>query len=212
MLGLAAIILLASTSDAFAQRGGRFGGGRGGGRGGFGIGIGSGYGGGYGYGAYGGLGYGGYRPGYYGSGYYGSGYYGNNYYYGSPSYSYAEPYYAGPGYYYNDAVTQAVPADARQSFYADPNAAMITVRVPDPNAQVWFNDAPTTQRGTERMFHTPGLQQAGSYTIRARWMDNGRMVDQQRQVQVQPGQNVTVDFQANANPSGNLQTPVPPNR
>jgi len=194
ILGLVAITVLASASDVFAQRGGRYGGGRGGmsvGRGG--VGFGSGF-----YGS-------GYGSGYYGPGYSGSGYYRQGYvtpYLGSQ-------YYTDPGYYYGDAVTQAPPIDSRPSFYADPDTATITVIVPEPNAQVWFNDAPTSQRGMERLFNTPALQQAGAYTIKARWTENGRNVDQQRQVQVQPGQSITVNFKAN--PPDKLPAPLPPN-
>jgi len=184
ILSLAAITLVASASEAFAQRG-RVGGGRGG----ISIGIGSGY-----YGS-------GYRgSGYYGSGYYGSPYYGSNYY-GGRGYYYSSPSYyyeSAPSYYYSDSVTQAPPADLRQSFYSDPSAATINVILPVAEAQVWFNDAPTTQRGMDRVFHTPSLQQGGTYTIKARWTENGRTMDQQRQVQVQPGQSVTVDFRGNA--------------
>ena len=70
----------------------------------------------------------------------------------------------------------------------------MTVLVPTQDAQVWLGDAPTTQRGMERVFHTHGLLQAGTYMIKARWSDKGRTIDQQRLVQVQPGQSVVVDF------------------
>jgi uncharacterized protein (TIGR03000 family) len=177
ILSLVAVTLVASASDVFAQRRGG-GGGGGGRRGGVSIGIGGGY-----YGSpygYGGRGY----------------YYGSPYYDGGSSYSYAPDYYATP--YYPNVVTQAPSTEIRQSFYADPNSATITVIVPNADAQVWFDDSPTSQRGTERMFHTPTLQRSGTYTIKARWTENGRTVDQQRQVQVQPGQSAIVNFRNNA--------------
>jgi len=209
ILGLVAATLLTAAGDSFAQR-----------RGGFGRGLG-GFGGGYGNGwggssFYGGRGYYGNYFGspFYGSGY-GSGYYGYSpYYYGRGYYgpqsygSYYQPYYGGNYYgnysngyapgYYSDSSTYAPSMNYRDSSYVDPNAAAITVLVPDANAQVWFDDAPTTQRGTERIFHTPALQQAGTYTIKARWNENGRAIDQTRTVQVQPGQPVTVDFRASS--------------
>jgi len=199
ILGLVAITLATSASDAFAQR-----------RGGIGIGAGRG-------GSYWGNGY---RNGYYGSNYYGSGYnnygygnyyggglgygglgyggigignYGNRGYYSSPSYYYG----SSPSYSYSDTV-QVPPADYRQSFYTDPNAATINVIVPTPDAQVWFDDSATSQRGMERTFHTPSLSQAGTYTIRAMWTESGRTVDRQRQIRVTPGQLVTVDFRSSA--------------
>lgn len=199
ILSLVAVTLFAATNDAFAQRRGGGGGrGSGGGRGGY---SGRGYGGG-GYGG-GGYGYGGLGYGYGGYGYGGLGYYSSpNYgggYYSDPGYTYASPdYYAG-------AVTQAPSTDVRQSFYADPNSAAITVAVPNGDAQVWFDDRPTSQRGMERLFQTSALQQAGTYTIKARWTENGRTVDQQRQVQVQPGQSAMVDFRVN--PSERVPSP-----
>jgi len=192
ILGLVAVSLAASANDAFAQRGGVRGGG---GRGGVSVNWGSGYNGGrggyynspYSYGNRGYYGYG--NSGYYG----GLGYYGNRGYYSSPGY-----YYGGtPNYYYSDTVT-VPPPEYRQAFYSDPNSAAITVVVPTPDAQVWFDDSATAQRGMQRTFHTPSLQQGGTYTIRAVWTENGRTVDRQRQIRVQPGQSVTVDFRSNA--------------
>jgi len=200
ILGLVAATCLAATNDASAQllRG-------------RGIGIGRGYGGGYygsGFGNYYGSGYGNYFGSgfgnYYGNGYYNSGYYPNYYsgsypsYYGSSYYgnSYSPGYYSSTPMYYSNPVVQASGTDYRQSFTTDPNVSTLTVRVPNADAQVWFDDTATMQRGMERVFHTPPLQQAGTYTIKARWTDNGRTVDQQRTVQVQPGQSTVVDFRA----------------
>jgi uncharacterized protein (TIGR03000 family) len=206
ILGLVAGLTM-TANDAFAQR---WGGGRGGSRGGISFGIGSG-GIGFGYGNYGPGGYGGYYggnrgyyPGGYG-GYYGNSYYpntygwsGGNYRYSSPyNYSqpyYGTPYYSSPNYYYQDSAV--VPAESsRQSFYPEAKNANVTVIVPHADAEVWFNSQATTQRGTQRYFQTPPLEFGNyTYTVRARWMDNGQPVEQQRQVQVQGGQDVTVDF------------------
>lgn len=172
ILCLIAVTMVATANEAFAQR--RGGGGRGGG-------YSRGYGGyGYGRGYYGGVGF----------------YYGGPYYYGNSGYYYGPDYYAGPSYY-SGPVVQAQPAEARTAFYpTDPNVATVTVHVPNPDAQIWFDDAATSQRGMDRTFQTAALQQAGTYTIKARWTENGRTVNQQRQVQVQPGQSVMVNFQA----------------
>jgi len=193
IFSLVAVTLVASSSEVFAQRG-RVG--VGGGRGGVSIGVGSGY---YGSGYYGSP----YYSGYYGSPYYnsGRGYYGSRGYYYAPSYYYE----SAPSYYYSDSVTQVPPSEIRQASYSDPSTASITVLVPAADAQVWFNDAPTSQRGMERLFHTPSLQQGGTYTIKARWTENGRTMDQLRQVQVQPGQSITVNFRNN--PGENLPIP-----
>jgi len=182
ILSLVAITVLASASDVFAQRVRVGVGGR---RGGVSVNVGRGY-------------YGGY----YDNRYYG-GYYRTPYYYGN------RYYYTNPGYYYSDFAVQLPPTEIRQSFYSDPNVATITVIVPNPDAQVWFDDAATSQRGMERLFHTPALQQTGTYSIKARWTENGRTVYQERQVQVQPGQSVTVNFQANF--GERLSSPLPKN-
>jgi uncharacterized protein (TIGR03000 family) len=187
ILGLVTFTMLASANDAFAQRGR---GGRGGwGGGGVRVQRGRGY---YGGGYYGG--------GYYGGRYYGRGYY-SPYYFGYYDRPYYAPYYysydySTPDYYYPDA------PEIRRSFYSGPaeQSASVRVTVPTVDAQVWFDNAPTTQRGTQRTFHSPALQPGSNYTytIKARWTENGQAVEQQRQVQVQPGQSVSVDFRGNS--------------
>ena len=193
---LIGVTLLASASDVFAQR----------------VGAGAAAGerrrGGYGGGGYGGRGYGGYGRGYGG---YGRGY-GDFGFYGGSSVISADPITTATAGIITHPITTQVPRPMRgpvvqtqptvtsQSFYFDPNSATISVHVPNPDAQVWFDDAQTNQRGMDRTFHTPGLQQTGTYTIKARWTENGRTVDQQRQVRVQPGQSTLVNIQANLLP------------
>lgn len=183
ILTLTALTIIASASDAFAQRRG---GGGGGGRrsGGVSVSVNSGYRGGY---------YGGYRGGYYYGGYYSPYYYGRSYYY-TPSYYYSTPVYSTP---------VVVPTtEVRQSFYNTPAAtqetATVRVLVPVPNAQVWFDGTPTNQGGMERTFQTPPLDPNGtySYMVRARWTQNGQAVDRQQRITVQPGQAHSVDFRA----------------
>jgi uncharacterized protein (TIGR03000 family) len=158
--------------------------------------------------------YGSSYPYYGGVGYYGSSYYmpytssvpgyystpsymsSTPYYYTTPYYySYPSSYYSSyPSYYYSSPSVAMQSTGYRDSSYYDPNVVHMTVYVPNPDAQVWFDDVPTMQRGTERFFHTPPLQQGGTYTIKARWTEGNRTVDQQRRLQVQPGQSSTVDF------------------
>jgi len=194
ILVLSAVALIASTNDAFAQRRGGFSGGRGGG-----------YSRGYG-GNFGGYNYG---QGYYGSGYYNPGYH-NHGYYSNPgyygTYNYSAPYYYGNDTYYSDPIVTVPPNEIRQSYYSDPSsnqaatnqAATVVVLTPTPDAEVWFDGNATSQRGMDRSFQTPALQLGGtySYTIRARWMENGQAVDRERRVNVQPGQSVTVNFRS----------------
>jgi uncharacterized protein (TIGR02246 family) len=91
-----------------------------------------------------------------------------------------------------------------QSVTAPPaQAEAVMTAVVSPDAQVFFDGAPTTQRGSERRFVSPLLEVGTkySYDIRARWMENGRMVQQARKVSVSGGDAVRVDF----------LTPLPPN-
>jgi uncharacterized protein (TIGR03000 family) len=175
-------------------------------------------GGGYGRGYYGG---GGYGSSYYGGGYYGRGYsgytspawyaydypystygYGNSYSYGYPSYginSYVAPASwdtSNPQYSLN-----ARDMNTYRSFYSPSQSgtdAMIKVEVPDPNARVFFDDAPTRQQGMERIFTSPPLDpnKTYTYTIRATWMENGKEVNRSKDVQVQAGRTAMVDFRA----------------
>jgi len=70
------------------------------------------------------------------------------------------------------------------------------VRVP-ANAEIWFQGDKTSQTGTLRHFVSPQLQSGQTYTyeIKARWMDNsGQAVERTKQVKVQAGARVGVDF------------------
>ena len=192
-IALVGFTLLLTPETSEAQRrggGGGGGGGWGGGRGGYG---GRGYGGGYYRGGWGvGLGWGLGYPGYYG-GYYG-GYYPSYgaYDYGTPVYTQPQTYTTAPQYSYYPST------NANQ--LTNPNDAGFIVRVPDPNADIWFQNYQTKQRGTERFYESGSLEpnQAYTFEVRARWMQNGQQMDQTRQVQARAGQNVTVDFTAAA--------------
>jgi uncharacterized protein (TIGR03000 family) len=200
----AGLALLLTAEPAWAQRGGRGGGGgRGwsGGNWGGGGRWGGGWGGGWNRGFYGGRGF--YGLGYGGLGYgwggYGGGYYGGAY---APSYV-----YPGGGYVAGGQTYVANPTNTYQSFYSgpqlDPNIAQIRVTVPDSNAQVMFDGAPTTQRGTDRLFLTPALQPGKShYMVTATWTQNGKTITREQRVEVQPGAQETVTFTANS-PAGN---------
>lgn len=146
-------------------------------------------------------------------------YYSGAYYYGD---GFNSPYYQGYGYspgYYNTAPRYGVDPAAyyyaepavqmpmtrvNQSFYSAPEPAQqfaaVTVVVPTADTQVWFGDTAMTQQGTQRLFHSPSLQPGKSfiYTIKARWMENGQPVERERQVTVQAGQKVTVNFRDNS--------------
>ena len=212
--GLAAALLALSASPAFAQHHGG-GGGHGGSFHGGSFHGGSWHGGGY-RGGY----YGGYRGGYYGGygrgwgypGFYGRGWgvgiyttpYVSGYSYPAYDYTYpADVYsYAAP-----DVTTyDVVPSVQTSSFYppdttsapaATDTAGSATVRVQVPaDAEVWFDGAATRQRGEDRVYSTPPLEAGRDYhyDIRARWMENGRPVEETRRVGVRAGQETNVDF------------------
>jgi len=185
---------LSFANDAFAQRG-RWGGG-------------------------GGRGY--YGPSFYSNSYTSPYYYGNwgsSPYYGGSNYAYrpyyySQPYYSSTPYYSPDTaiynysapqMTYSYSPDATQSqsFYynpeTSPQSAMITVFVPTPETQLWIDNTETKQQGMTRRFSSPSLESGKTftYTLKARWMQNGQSVERERQIQVQAGQQATADFRTN---------------
>jgi uncharacterized protein (TIGR03000 family) len=98
--------------------------------------------------------------------------------------------------------------NSMQSGLRNPNDAGFIVRVPDPNAEIFFQDHKTRQQGFVRQFETEKAldpNQTYTFQIRARWTQNGQPVEQTRQVQASAGQNVTIDFA-----TGNEQVPALP--
>ena len=150
----------------------------------------------------------GYRSGFYGGydGYNGFGYrpgisigFGSYPAYNYSSYGYAPSVqYSTPSYYYTPSTTIVTPEPniAQASFTQPDDRAHLEVRVPAMDAQVLFDGDPTRQQGMDRMFVSPPLTPGKSFTysIEARWMENGRMVTQSRSVPVSAGQTATVDF------------------
>ena len=146
-------------------------------------------------------GWGGYNGGW--GGYNGGwgGYYGRGFGIGIGTAPYYDNGYYGPNYVVTPSPTVVVTPDVNttQSSYFAPAApddrAHIDVRVP-PDAQVFFDGSPTRQTGEERMFVSPPLDpgRTYNYNIEARWMDNGKMVDQTKTVTVGPGASPVVDF------------------
>lgn len=74
--------------------------------------------------------------------------------------------------------------------------AMIRVKVLEPKAIVWFDGNLTSQVGTDRLFFTPPIQPNELYTyrIKAQWVDFGRIMVEERSVQVLAGKTTVVDF------------------
>jgi uncharacterized protein (TIGR03000 family) len=72
----------------------------------------------------------------------------------------------------------------------------VQVKVPSPDAEVWFAGIKTKQSGLNRDFVTPELEPGKNYKyqVRAIWKDKGVEVEQNRTINFQSGQNVMVDF------------------
>ena len=77
---------------------------------------------------------------------------------------------------------------------------LVSVKVPQPAAEVFVDGAKTAQTGTDRTFESPPLEagQRYSYTVTARWIENGRAVERSIQVTGEPGEVVRADFGASA--------------
>jgi uncharacterized protein (TIGR03000 family) len=75
--------------------------------------------------------------------------------------------------------------------------AVIDVKLPDPDAEVWVEGSRTTQTGIDRRYVSPALSPGSDYVyaIRARWRDErGAIQVQQQNVVVQAGARVNVVF------------------
>jgi uncharacterized protein (TIGR03000 family) len=170
------------------------------------FGYGPGFGGWGGYGGYGGWGFypggmfGGYYPRAYGAF--------PNYGYGSgPAYGGYGGYGMNP--YYSGMYPGMAPAGISYVAFAGRGSSStvpVTVSTPDlpavvevevpAGAQLWFDGQPTTQKGSQRTFHTPALEKGQSYhyDVRARWTQDGTPVDQTQRVDVYAGGQVKVVF------------------
>jgi uncharacterized protein (TIGR03000 family) len=162
----------------------------------------------WGTGMYSGYGYG-YQPwGYNAYSYYpGSGYdYGGTY---NPGYTWTNnPGYTGnyytPGYYsgYTTPAYRGTDSYGGSYSYGTPSrpqardTALVNVRVPTGEAEVWIEGKKTQQQGTWREFVSPPLDPSKNYTydVRARWTEDGRNVERTRSVPVRANDVATVDF------------------
>jgi len=73
--------------------------------------------------------------------------------------------------------------------------AQLIVAVPS-GAEIWLEGAKTQKTGAVRTFESPPLTASleYSYQVRARWIENGREVEQTRKVMVHAGEKVNVSF------------------
>jgi uncharacterized protein (TIGR03000 family) len=126
--------------------------------------------------------------------------YGRGYYYSSgpgwydSGYYYPRTVFRGRGYRYQSAY----PADGTSMMQADSAGPVLTtVRLPDANANLWIEGQEMGTGGIARRFVSPSLAPGRySYTFRASWSENGKNMDETRQVKVAPGDRIVVDFTA----------------
>jgi uncharacterized protein (TIGR03000 family) len=76
--------------------------------------------------------------------------------------------------------------------------AVIEVKLPASDADVWFEGVRTTRTGSVREFLSPPLVEGRTYTyeVMALWGEGGRDVKQTRRVRIAAGERVAVDFTA----------------
>jgi uncharacterized protein (TIGR03000 family) len=76
------------------------------------------------------------------------------------------------------------------------SSAFLTVWVPSADAELWLGSSTTTSKGIQRQFQSPALEpgQDYVYSVKAKWMENGKPVEQTREVKVRAGQQSTVNF------------------
>jgi uncharacterized protein (TIGR03000 family) len=80
-------------------------------------------------------------------------------------------------------------------------AAVIEVKMPC-YGDLWVDGAPTEQLGTDRLFTSPPLEKGSEYVylLRARWVQDGKTIEQSREVRVHGGERVRVVFPASEKP------------
>lgn len=91
-------------------------------------------------------------------------------------------------------------------YYSTPKAgipyeettALLEVKVPVADADIWFEGVRTLRSGLVRQFRSPPLVvgRAYKYEVLALWNEGGREVKQSRFVTVRPGDRLTVEFVA----------------
>jgi len=127
---------------------------------------------------------------------------GHGEYPGSPGFIPGYGYYQGPGQYpWMDGPT--IPFDRRQIYApsmgsgtesprAASSLARVVVKLP-AEAELWFDDHKTTQRGMYREF-IAAVSAESDYTLSVRWQTQGAELTRSERVRLQPGQTLTVNF------------------
>lgn len=81
---------------------------------------------------------------------------------------------------------------------ASGSCLILSVKVPQPAAEVFVDGQKTTQTGTDRIFESPPLVEGQTYryTVTARWIERGQIVEMTKDVTGTPGEVVRIDFTA----------------
>jgi uncharacterized protein (TIGR03000 family) len=95
----------------------------------------------------------------------------------------------------HDRRSRLVPFVALRAPKRSEAEARITVLAP-ADAEIFFDDEATTQKGSERLFITPSIKIGKDYTyeVRARWQEKGKMIEQSRTITISGGGSVPVNF------------------
>ncbi|MER3416596.1 MAG: hypothetical protein C4297_10340 [Gemmataceae bacterium] len=80
--------------------------------------------------------------------------------------------------------------------YAPSTEARIRVLLPVEDALVFFEGVQTQQQGKERLFVSPPLEPGRkfTYSIKAQWKEGDKPVEREKQIEVEAGMVVIVDF------------------
>jgi uncharacterized protein (TIGR03000 family) len=72
----------------------------------------------------------------------------------------------------------------------------VAVKLPDAAATVWFGETPTVTAGADRLYESPPLAagQSYTYTVTAKWAENGKERTESRTLTGRPGETLTADF------------------
>lgn len=76
------------------------------------------------------------------------------------------------------------------------NAAHLQITAPGADAEVWLNGVRTRQVGSEQSYKSPPVTpgEKYSYEVKARWTENGKVVERTQTVLVQANQRLRVDL------------------
>jgi uncharacterized protein (TIGR03000 family) len=127
--------------------------------------------------------------------------YPSSYYYGYPAYyssysSYPSDYFANGDDYSDGGVVVSSPQ--REYVVSRPvgDVARLEIRLPDPQATIFVQGREIPSSGAVRQFKSPPLDPAHqyAYSVRCDWNANGKVVSEERQVNVEANGQSVVDF------------------